>query len=66
MIVDWNMCIRVADGDEAVARASVPYRCPECSMDPETYSGKVRFEGDPVPQCVDPDHKVPVSMVVVR
>lgn len=68
MIIDYNKCVRVLPGDEWYARESVPYRCPICATDggrltPQTRSGRLRFVGDPRPQCSD--HDDPVEMIPV-
>jgi hypothetical protein len=63
MILDKAMCIRVADGDEEVSRPTTVYHCAPCCATPSTFSGKVRFEGSPVPVCEDHEPALPmVSM----
>lgn len=57
MILDKKMCLRIAEGDEEWARPSEPYHCPQCRK----FSGKLRFEGKPVPMCED--HEPAVAMV---
>lgn len=61
MIVDKRMCIRVAEGDEEVSRPTTVYHCATCCATPDTFSGKLRFEGLAVPVCED--HDPPQQMV---
>lgn len=70
MIIDYAKCVRVPPGEEWYARTSIPYRCPECAvildgriLTPQTRSGRLRFDGDPIPKCED--HATPVEMEVV-
>lgn len=63
MIVDRAMCIRVADGDEQAAKPTTPYHCPICCADPTTFSGRLRYEGEPPPTCDEPAHEETVWMV---
>lgn len=50
MIVDFEQCIRIPDEDRRIARPNSPYHCGVCE-DEGSYSGQLRFEGDPVPVC---------------
>jgi hypothetical protein len=61
MILDRQMCLRVAEGDEDFALPTQPYHCPVCSVRPDKFSGKLRFQGREVPVCED--HDPPVLMV---
>lgn len=69
MIVDYDKCIRIPPEDSMFARESTPYRCPTCArsgynLTPQTFSGKLRFVGDPIPKCED--HDIPVEMEPVN
>ena len=68
MILDFNRCLRIPSEDAGLERATVPHRCPLCAtsrgnLTPRTFSGKLRFGSDPVPNC--DDHDNPVAMVPV-
>ena len=62
MILDREMCLRVADGDEEVALPTTPYYCPVCCQNPSTYSAKVRYGEGRIPVCED--HDPPLEMGV--
>ena len=68
MILDFKKCLRVPLEDTGLERETVPHRCPVCAtggrnLTPQTFSGKLRFVGGPLPICED--HDEPVSMVPV-
>lgn len=68
MIIDFDKCMRVPPEDTLLARPSVPFRCPLCatnmrSLTPQSNSARLKFDGEPTPQCAD--HEVPVTMVPV-
>jgi hypothetical protein len=62
MIVDYEMCLRVGEGDDELALITTPYYCPTCCQKPETYSAKVRFGNRRIPVCED--HDSPLEMEV--
>jgi hypothetical protein len=61
MILDRDMCIRVADGDDEVSRPTTVYHCAVCCSNPDTFSGKLRFEGSHVPVCEDHEPALPME-----
>jgi hypothetical protein len=68
MIIDYNKCMRVPVEDAILARPSIPHRCPACaklmrSLTPQSNSARLKFDGEPTPQCED--HETPVTMVPV-
>lgn len=60
MILDRELCLRVADGDEDFALPTTAYHCPVCCERPETFSGKVRYGNKATPECED--HDPPIAM----